>query len=639
MLTSSSRVLGRRSLQQLTGRFALVAPGRSMPAASAPASAGRGLFMQRPMQHHQHPARLSSAAQASAFAWSAAPAQPSRSFFSAAALNEARFNEPPKIASLLAVDDMAALPKDHADALVVFLSSAEVKEARKGSLPESLNQVFAEHGVDVNNASTKAAFADFSGDKGSTVTLYTPPTAHHRRLVLTGLGKREALTVQQLRDTVSAAVKACKSLPSATLHLQSLALSTDAPKKQTFAAARSTEGLAPKDARALTELVSRTAVLSTYDFADKYKGKATKNKKAAEEDKPDTDLKRIAVLSPDPQTLSGELLKQAAQEAIAVIEGTILAREIVNLRADVGNPDYLEATARRIAEESNGAVSVRVVDYETLKAEGYSMITAVGQASEFPPRMLVLEYKNLPEGVAKDSKPLALVGKGLCFDTGGLDLKPSMKDMWMDKGGAAAVLGVMKALSGIRPVAHVVTVAAVAENSISEKAYRPFSIIPAAHGGPTVEVGNTDAEGRLCLVDAFTWVQKHHPPKQLVDVATLTGACIVALGDQQAGLFSNSAALVDGLTESSLTTGERVWHLPIAPQHEAAIKGTHSDLLSCQVKSTSGGGSSSAAAFLQAFIDEGVEWAHLDVAGPAMDGSGFGVQLLVDFIKRQQPHQ
>lgn len=160
----------------------------------------------------------------------------------------------------------------------------------------------------------------------------------------------------------------------------------------------------------------------------------------------------------------------------------------------------------------------------------------------------------------------------------------------MDMAGAATVLGVARTLAQTKLPGHVIAVAAIAENAISERAYRPFSIIKSAHG-PTVEIGNTDAEGRLCLVDAFTWVQKHYEPKQLINLATLTGACIVALGDQQAGLFSNSGELVNNLMRSSLSTGERLWQLPISPQHEAALKGTHSDLVSCQLSRTSGGGS------------------------------------------------
>ena len=212
-----------------------------------------------------------------------------------------------------------------------------------------------------------------------------------------------------------------------------------------------------------------------------------------------------------------------------------------------------------------------------------------------------------------------------------------MEEMYMDKAGGCAVLGVMRSLAVLRPKVNVVGVLAVAENSIGSAAYKPHSILHTSKG--TVEVGNTDAEGRLALADAFTLVQRSYSPSTIVDVATLTGACVVALGEQLGGLFSNDEGLSKRLQRASKRTAEELWPLPIHASHREALKTTYADIRST---GKGKGGASVAAAFLRHFIDEGVKWAHLDIAGPAMlseakewrckGGTGFGVQLLTDFV-------
>jgi len=239
---------------------------------------------------------------------------------------------------------------------------------------------------------------------------------------------------------------------------------------------------------------------------------------------------------------------------------------------------------------------------------------------------------------------IALVGKGITFDTGGLNIKPtnSIEDMYMDMSGSAAVLATLATLPKLDIHQNIVGVLCLAENAVSEKSYHPSSIIK-SYKGLTVEIGNTDAEGRLVLADGLTYVQKHYKPSYVVDLATLTGACVVALGEYASGLFTNDNQLRDELCASGDAVFERTWPMPLYSEFSTEIKGTHSD-----IKNTGKsryGGASVAAAFLKEFIEEGVKWAHIDIAGPAMTsekrghvpkgGTGNGTQLLLHWIKNK----
>lgn len=283
-------------------------------------------------------------------------------------------------------------------------------------------------------------------------------------------------------------------------------------------------------------------------------------------------------------------------------------------------------------------MSLRVLHEEDLKEEGMNMFLSVGQASVCPPRLVILEYR----GNANSDKKIALIGKGITFDTGGLNLKPtgSIENMHMDMCGSAAVLGAIRAASRENLKVNIVCALALAENAIGSKAVKPLTIVK-SHKGITVENNNTDAEGRLVLGDAMSYVQKEYKPTKVIDVATLTGACMVALGEHCAGLFSNSDDLAKKLETAGTECYERCWRLPILPEHTAALKGSQSD--SRSTGRARYGGASTAAAFLQKFVYEGVDWAHLDIAGPSNYSSaksyfpkgatGFGVQLLYTYLK------
>ena len=265
---------------------------------------------------------------------------------------------------------------------------------------------------------------------------------------------------------------------------------------------------------------------------------------------------------------------------------------------------------------------------------------AVGQAAVEEPRCVMVHYRGNPD---KEEIDLALVGKGVTFDTGGLNLKPTgfMEDMFGDKNGACAVLGALHGALELRPKKNIVFAVGLAENAIDSKSYKPGDILTSMKG-LTVEIGNTDAEGRLVLCDTMTYVQKEFKPKQMIDLATLTGAVKVALGDETAGLFSNCDKMSAKLLESSETTFEPLWRLPIMKEHRESMKATHADL--GNKGKTPYGGASQAAAFLERFVEKDTKWAHLDIAGPAMakaakppmcaNGTGFGVNLLLDYIMK-----
>lgn len=254
---------------------------------------------------------------------------------------------------------------------------------------------------------------------------------------------------------------------------------------------------------------------------------------------------------------------------------------------------------------------------------------------------MAVHYQGDPE--SKDT--LALVGKGLTFDTGGLNLKPtgSMETMYGDKNGACAVLGALNGVMATKPKLNIVFVMGFAENSIGSKAYKPGDIIN-SRKGLTIEIGNTDAEGRLVLADTLTYVQDNFKPHTIIDLATLTGAVMYALGAETAGMQSNDDKLSEDLFASGKATFEPLWRLPITDEHREAMKSSTADMNN--KGKTPYGGSSQGAAFLEKFIEKDVKWAHLDIAGPAMtkaakgpvsaDGSGFGTQILLDYIWKQQ---
>ncbi len=371
----------------------------------------------------------------------------------------------------------------------------------------------------------------------------------------------------------------------------------------------------PRMNRAISQAVAEGLILGDYSF-EKYKSKKEDGKK---------ELKKV-------------LVRGAQEEALKV--GSILAeaqnyaRSLVNEPGNVINPITLAQEAERLAKEFK--LQCRIYDEKQIQDMGMLALWSVGKGSATPPRFIHLTYK--PRGRAKDR--IVIVGKGLTFDSGGLNIKPGdyMRTMKMDKSGACAVLGIMRAIAQLKPEVEVHGIIGAAENMPSGTAYRPDDIIRAKNG-KYIEIDNTDAEGRVTLADALSYASELKPSK-IIDMATLTGACMVALGEYTAGLFTNSERFARQIKRIAKETGERVWELPMDDERlRKKIKKGPADVVN-----TGGryGGAITAAMFLEEFVGEGIEWVHLDIAGPAWSkedygyytqgGTGFGVRTCVEYI-------
>ena len=318
----------------------------------------------------------------------------------------------------------------------------------------------------------------------------------------------------------------------------------------------------------------------------------------------------------------------------AVSDAVFVARNFVNEPPNTLYPQSYVTEIKKLFKGTN--VKITVFDEKKLDKMGAGALLAVGKGSERQPRLVTLEYDGR-KSKEKSDKPLALIGKGVTFDTGGYSLKPaaSMGTMKMDMGGSAAVIGAIKALSDNKDDVFVVGAVALAENMIAGNAYRVDDVLVSL-SGQTIEVGNTDAEGRLCLADALTHVQDKYDPRAIVDIATLTGACMAALGLEMAGVFSNDKKLQDSFWKNGETTGDDFWPLPVNKDFDKLMDSDIADMRN--ISSSPFGGASTAAVFLQRFITNDRPWAHLDIAGTAWrkgdndlhpkGASGFGVRAL-----------
>ncbi len=339
-------------------------------------------------------------------------------------------------------------------------------------------------------------------------------------------------------------------------------------------------------------------------------------------------LETITVLDTDMESA------QVWQDLSAVADGVALTRELVSEPANV---IYPESFVARCEELQDMGVEFTVLGQEEMEKLGMGALLGVSQGSVRPPRMLAMRWDGT-NGAQK--KPLALVGKGVTFDTGGISLKPpgGMEDMKWDMGGAGAVAGTMKALAGRKAKAHVVGICGLVENMPDGNAQRPGDVVTSM-SGQTIEVINTDAEGRLVLCDALHWAQETFEPEVVVNLATLTGAIIISLGNEHAGCFSNDDGLSDNLLAAGKTAGDPLWRFPLTAAYDKQINSPIADMKNVGGK---GAGSITAGQFLKRFIKDGVKWAHLDIAGmvwadkpgPVWDkgATGFGVRLLDQYV-------
>jgi len=323
-------------------------------------------------------------------------------------------------------------------------------------------------------------------------------------------------------------------------------------------------------------------------------------------------------------------VRKADSPRAAVTGGVVLARDLVNEPANVLYPAEF---ARRASALKKDGVAVEVLDVKALTKLGMRALLGVGQGSAHESRVVVMRWN----GGKKGDAPLAFIGKGVCFDTGGISIKPAggMEDMKGDMAGAACVTGLMQALASRKARVNAVGVVGVVENMPDGNAQRPGDIVKSM-SGQTIEIINTDAEGRLVLADVTWYTAQRFKPKFIIDLATLTGAIIVALGHEHAGMFCTNDELANRLTKAGFATGETVWRMPLGPEYDKQIDSKFADM-----KNTGGsrwGGAITAAQFIKRFVDEKIPWAHLDIAGTGFDsrqndinkswGSGWGVRLL-----------
>ncbi len=442
----------------------------------------------------------------------------------------------------------------------------------------------------------RAAAADrFAGKSGSTLDIVAPQGLDVPRLVVVGTGKESEF---KPRDIVKFGGIAMGKLPGAA-------------GQGTIFAEFGAGALKPKQAADLAMGMR----LRAYSF-DRYK---TRRKEGEER----ADKVEINVACAAPAAA-----QTAWASAAAITDGVVLARDLINEPANVLYPIEF---ARRLSSLSKLGVAVDVLDVAAMKKLGMGALLGVGQGSAHDPRVVVMRWN----GGKRGAEPLAFIGKGVCFDTGGISIKSAqgMEDMKGDMAGAACVVGLMHALAARKAKVNAVGAIGLVENMPDGKAYRPGDILKTM-SGQTIEVINTDAEGRLVLADVLHYVNKRFKPKFMINLATLTGAIIVALGQEYAGLFSNDDKLVERLTKAGEATGERVWHMPLGPEYDKLIDSKFADM-----KNTGGrwAGSITAAQLLQRFVGK-TPWAHLDIAGTALGSpqtdinkswsSGWGVRLL-----------
>ncbi len=331
----------------------------------------------------------------------------------------------------------------------------------------------------------------------------------------------------------------------------------------------------------------------------------------------------------------GEGADQVWQHKAAVLEGISLTRELVTEPANIVYPvSFVERC--RAALEGLG-VDLEVLDEKAMTDLGMGALMGVALGSAQPPRLLALRWK----GAANGKKPVVLIGKGVTFDTGGISIKPAagMESMKWDMGGAGAVAGAMKALATRKAKANVVGICGLVENMPDGKAQRPGDVVTSL-SGQTIEVINTDAEGRLVLCDAMTWAQRQYKPEVMVDLATLTGAMIISLGFEYGGMFSNDDAVAQKLAEAGNKTGDKVWRMPLGDAYDKLMDSPIADMKNVGPRDA---GSITAAQFIQRFVKEGVKWAHLDIAGMVWSqkagalwdkgATGYGVRLLDKFVE------
>jgi len=443
---------------------------------------------------------------------------------------------------------------------------------------------------------------DWSGAFKKTLLIYPRGTLSARRLLLVGLGKRAQITNERLSEAAAVAAQRARELKVEHYTF-------DLPRGE------------PIEPSAAAQALAEGSLLGLYRFLQYRTNLSDQERHQIDE---------LIIMSNE----RNPAVEQGASAGAAIARGVILARDLANGPGNDITPTRLGEAALALGERTG--IRVTVLGLDELKAQGFGGIVGVGQGSAQPPRFIIMEYGAKQAGVPT----ICLVGKGITFDTGGISIKPAdkMDEMKMDMGGAAAVFGAMQAISELKLPLHAVGLVAAAENMPSSTAYKPGDILKTL-SGKTIEVLNTDAEGRIVLADALYYAQRYQPDG-IIDLATLTGAIVVALGTHVTGIMSNNDALADRILQAGEATGERAWRLPLWQSYSEIIKSEIAD-----IKNTGGryGGAINAAAFLEHFVSD-YPWVHMDIAGTAWTdqkpkaytpkgATGVGVRLLIHMLR------
>ncbi|MEL7543231.1 MAG: leucyl aminopeptidase [Pseudomonadota bacterium] len=492
-----------------------------------------------------------------------------------------------------------------ADLFDVTFDDLEMPEAgvviafmdKDGGLPGVLAQLDKAGKGHIKRALKAAAF---KGEAKSVASILAPAGSEIDRLIVVGAGVAKARTEG---DLIALGGK-CMSLLAGT-----------EARDVTIVAELKDKAL---DGPAVADILLGMMLRSYVDTRFKSKKKKKAEKEGAGR------LKTVRALCKSPKAMARHMKSRRA-----IAEGVCVARDLVNAPANILGPVEFAAEAEKLADLG---VEVSVLDVPAMEKLGMGALLGVGQGSARPSRLAIMEWKGSSD---KKAAPVAFIGKGVVFDTGGISLKPAkgMEDMKGDMGGAGCVVGLMHALAAREANVNVVAAIGLVENMPGANAQRPGDIVTSM-SGQTIEVLNTDAEGRLVLADVLWHIKESFAPAFMIDLATLTGAIIVALGKEHAGLFSNDDDLSEQLSAAGSDTGEKVWRLPLTPAYDKLIDSKNADMRNIGGPQA---GSITAAQFLQRFVDD-VPWAHLDIAGTAMAsktsdintswGSGYGVRLL-----------
>jgi leucyl aminopeptidase len=444
---------------------------------------------------------------------------------------------------------------------------------------------------------------EFSGKKDEVVLLYAPKQLKAKRVLLRGLGNAEELDAETLRAAAGNAVKDCIQKK-----LTGLWVAVPDVKKL------------PLDTEATLRALMEGGCLANHIF-DKFR----KEKKH----KP---LRQITFALPK---LLVSRFRNISRQIETVCTGTVMARDWISTPANAKTPEQFAADIAANAKEAG--LKTQVIKENQLERQGMGALLSVCRGSKSAPHLVVLDHNP-----AQSGKPIVLVGKGVTFDSGGLNLKPgsSMTDMKADMSGAAAVAATLVTVARMKTKRRVIGVIPIVENMVNGEATRPGDIVK-TYTGKTVEVGNTDAEGRLILIDAMAYAVKRFKPRIMVDLATLTGACVVALGEKMAAVFSEDEELAEAIVAAGKATDEHSWRMPLFRDYLEMLKSEFADINN--LPSARWGGAITAALFLSEFV-ENTRWAHIDIAGPAYSkkagpycppgGTGFGVRLLMDLLNR-----